>query len=69
MEQLKLEVTLGTSNDAELQAMQGIPQVLRDLEPSRKIAVMQYIIGRISMGDYGTVKNGKKMLLTSTTRH
>ena len=49
---MSMEINLGTSLDAEVQAIRGIPQVLQNLNPKRKIGVLKYLIERVESGDY-----------------
>ena len=51
MDNLELTVDVGTSNDAELQAIRGIPQLMRDLHPERKKGVLRYLLERVESGD------------------
>lgn len=51
MDIVKITVNVGNTSDAELQAIQGIPQLLKALPPKRKIAVLSYLQGRIFSGD------------------
>lgn len=39
------------SGDAEIQAIQIIPQLFEDLQASRAIGIMEYMIGRYKSGD------------------
>ena len=46
-----MNVKVGTSMDAEVQAIEGIPQLLENLTPARKIAVLLYLADRVKSGD------------------